>query len=76
MQQSFNMEQTNFATESVKDTVTVLQAMKSASKDMKKTMRKLDISQIEVFLVREYLKVDDNLFVLLFFRICKMIYRT
>jgi charged multivesicular body protein 5 len=48
MQQSFNMEQTNFATESVKDTVTVVQAMKVASKDMKKTMRKLDISQIEV----------------------------
>ena len=48
MQQSFNMEQTNFATESVKDTVTVVQAMKAASKDMKKTMRKLDISQIEV----------------------------
>lgn len=48
MQQSFNMEQTNYATESVKDTVTVVQAMKAASKDMKKTMRKLDISQIEV----------------------------
>lgn len=48
MQQSFNMEQTNFATESIKDTVTVVQAMKAASKDMKKTMRKLDISQIEV----------------------------
>lgn len=48
MQQSFNMEQTNFATESVKDTVTVVQAMKAASKDMKKTMRKLDVSQIEV----------------------------
>lgn len=48
MQQSFNMEQTNFATESVKDTVTVVKAMKAASKDMKNTMRKLDISKIEV----------------------------
>ena len=48
MQQSFNMEQTNFATESIKDTVTVVQAMKTASKEMKTTMRKLDISKIEV----------------------------
>lgn len=47
-QQSFNIEQTNFATESIKDTVTVVQAMKSASKEMKTTMRKLDISKIEV----------------------------
>ena len=47
MQQSFNMEQTNFATESIKDTVTVVQAMKTASKEMKTTMRKLDISKIE-----------------------------
>lgn len=48
MQQSFNMEQTNFATESIKDTVTVVQAMKTASKEMKSTIRKLDISKIEV----------------------------
>lgn len=54
MQQSFNMEQTNYATESVKDTVTVVQAMKAASKDMKKTMRKLDISQIEVWKLKRF----------------------
>lgn len=48
MQQSFNMEQTNFATESIKDSVTVVQAMKLASKDMKTTMRKLDLDRIEV----------------------------
>lgn len=42
------MEQTNFATESIKDTVTVVQAMKTASKEMKTTMRKLDITKIEV----------------------------
>ena len=72
MQQSFNMEQTNFATESVKDTVTVVQAMKAASKDMKKTMRKLDISQIEVKLTS---KLTAIIYELVLFRTCKMIYK-
>ncbi len=48
MQQSFNMEQTNFATESVKDTVTTVSAMKAATKEMKSTLRQLDIDKIEV----------------------------
>jgi charged multivesicular body protein 5 len=48
MQQSFNMEQTNFATESVKDTLVTVNAMKSATKEMKASLRQLDIDKIEV----------------------------
>lgn len=48
MQQSFNMEQTNFATESVKDTVLTVQAMKTATKELKSSMRKINLEQVEV----------------------------
>ena len=48
MQQSFNMEQTNFATESVKDTLVTVGAMKAATKEMKSTLRQLDYDKIEV----------------------------
>jgi charged multivesicular body protein 5 len=48
MQQSFNMEKTNFATESVKDTLVTVNAMKSATKEMKASLRQLDIDKIEV----------------------------
>lgn len=48
MQQSFNMEQTNFATESVKDTLVTVNAMKTATKEMKASLRQLDIDKIEV----------------------------
>lgn len=48
MQQSFNMEQTNFATESVKDTLVTVGAMKAATKEMKSTLRQMNIDKIEV----------------------------
>ena len=43
------MEQTNFAIDSVKDTLTTVQAMKTASKTLKKEVKKVDLSQIEDF---------------------------
>ena len=45
--QAFNVEQTNFAIDSVKDTLTTVQAMKTASKTLKKEVKKVDLSQIE-----------------------------
>ncbi|KAI9139335.1 Snf7 family [Paraphysoderma sedebokerense] len=47
MQQSFNMEQTNFATENLKNTVTTVDAMKMANKEMKKQYKKVDLNKIE-----------------------------
>ena len=38
--QAFNVEQTNFAIDSVKDTLTTVQAMKTASKTLKKEVKK------------------------------------
>lgn len=55
MQQSFNMEQTNFATESVKDTLVTVSAMKAATKDLKSSLRQMDIDKIEV--IREFIKI-------------------
>lgn len=46
-QQSFNMEQTNFATQTLKDTKTTVDAMKTGMKEMKKEYKKIDIDQIE-----------------------------
>ena len=48
MQQSFNMDQTNFATETVKDTLVTVNAMKTATKEMKASLRQLDVDKIEV----------------------------
>ena len=45
--QAFNVEQTSFAIESVKDTLETVQAMKTASKTLKKEVKKVDLSQIE-----------------------------
>lgn len=45
--QSFNMEQTNFATQMLKDTKTTVDAMRSGVKEMKKEYKKVNISSIE-----------------------------
>lgn len=47
MQQSFNMEQTNFSTQMLKDTQTTVAAMKLGVKEMKKEYGKVNIDQIE-----------------------------
>jgi len=46
-QQSFNMEQANFATQTLKDTKTTVDAMKLGVKEMKREYKKIDIDQIE-----------------------------
>jgi charged multivesicular body protein 5 len=45
--QSFNMEQTNFATQQLKDTKTTVDAMKTGVKEMKREYKKVDIGKIE-----------------------------
>lgn len=45
--QSFNIEQTVFAIETIKDTQTTVAAMKTASKQMKVEHAKINISEIE-----------------------------
>ena len=54
--QSFNMEQTNFATQSLKDTKTTVNAMKLGVKEMKKEFKHINIEQIEVCF---YLKIKN-----------------
>lgn len=45
--QSFNMEQTNFATESLKETQTMVDAMQTSVKDMKAFNKKVNIDKVE-----------------------------
>ena len=45
--QSFNVDQTRFAIQNVKDTVTTVAAMKSASKELKVAMKDIKIDDIE-----------------------------
>merc|ERR1711992_458125 len=45
--QSFNMEQANFATQTLKDTKTTVDAMKLGVKEMKKEYKNVNIDQIE-----------------------------
>uniref|UniRef100_A0AAX7VH07 Charged multivesicular body protein 5 n=1 Tax=Astatotilapia calliptera TaxID=8154 RepID=A0AAX7VH07_ASTCA len=47
MQQSFNMEQTNYAIQNLKDTKTTVDAMKVGLKDMKKAYKNVKIDKIE-----------------------------
>lgn len=47
MQQSFNMEQTQFVTENLKNTVTTVEAMKTGAKEMKMQYKKINIDKIE-----------------------------
>ncbi|XP_046683775.1 charged multivesicular body protein 5 [Homalodisca vitripennis] len=46
-QQAFNMEQANFATQSLKDTQATVVAMKAGVKTMQKEFKKINIDQIE-----------------------------
>ena len=47
-QQSFNMEQANYATQSLKDTQATVVAMKAGVKQMKKEFKHINIDDIEV----------------------------
>ena len=47
-QQAFNMEQANYATQSLKDTHATVVAMKAGVKQMQKEFKKINISQIDV----------------------------
>ncbi|KAI3354857.1 hypothetical protein L3Q82_004655 [Scortum barcoo] len=47
MQQSFNMEQTNYTIQTLKDTKTTVDAMKVGLKDMKKAYKNVKIDKIE-----------------------------
>ncbi|KAG7454898.1 charged multivesicular body protein 5 [Solea senegalensis] len=47
MQQSFNMEQTNYTIQNLKDTKTTVDAMKVGLKDMKKAYKNVKIDKIE-----------------------------
>jgi len=47
MSQSFNMEQANFATQSKRDTVTTVGAMKTANVELKKQFKNIKIDDIE-----------------------------
>eukprot|EP00696_Hemimastix_kukwesjijk_P006822 gnl/Hemi2/18662_TR6181_c0_g1_i1.p1 gnl/Hemi2/18662_TR6181_c0_g1~~gnl/Hemi2/18662_TR6181_c0_g1_i1.p1 ORF type:complete len:226 (-),score=88.76 gnl/Hemi2/18662_TR6181_c0_g1_i1:189-866(-) len=46
-QQQFSMDQIHFATETMKDTVTTVEAMKVAAKEMKTVQKNINIDQIE-----------------------------
>jgi charged multivesicular body protein 5 len=46
-QQSFNLDQTNYAIQSMKDTQVTVAAMKGGMKEMKKEYKKMDIGKIE-----------------------------
>jgi len=63
MQQSFNMEQTTFVTENLKNTLLTVDVMKQSNKEMKKQFKKIDLNKIEVsmvifFILVLYLFVD------------------
>ncbi|CBN75381.1 conserved unknown protein [Ectocarpus siliculosus] len=45
--QQFNIEQTGFAIDSIKDTATTVAAMKDASKTLKADIKKIDINKVE-----------------------------
>ncbi|CAM9548266.1 unnamed protein product [Choristocarpus tenellus] len=45
--QQFNIEQTSFAIDSIKDTATTVSAMKAAGKSLKTEVKKMDLNEIE-----------------------------
>ncbi|XP_076333116.1 charged multivesicular body protein 5-like isoform X2 [Tachypleus tridentatus] len=47
MQQSFNMEQANYATQMLKDTKTTVEAMRTGVKEMKREYKRVNIDDIE-----------------------------
>ncbi len=46
MQQTFNLEQTNFATETLKDTQVMVSAMQTSVKDMKQFHKTMDVDKV------------------------------
>lgn len=50
--QSFNMEQANYAHQSLKDTQATVAAMKDGVKQMKKEFKNIDIDKIEVSVLK------------------------
>ncbi|GAM17296.1 hypothetical protein SAMD00019534_004710 [Acytostelium subglobosum LB1] len=46
-QQSFNMEQTKFTTQSMQDTIITVSAMKQGAKEMKKQFKQIDVDDID-----------------------------
>lgn len=56
--QSFNMEQANYATQTLKDTKTTVNAMKLGAKEMKKEFKNINIDEIEDIQVSAYLYFD------------------
>ncbi|KAH8329608.1 hypothetical protein KR074_000410 [Drosophila pseudoananassae] len=53
--QSFNMEQANYAAQSLKDTQATVAAMKDGVKQMKSEYKKINIDQIEVSQIKVYI---------------------
>ena len=51
--QSFNMEQANYATQTLKDTKTTVNAMKLGAKEMKREFKNINIDEIEDIQVSE-----------------------
>lgn len=62
-QQAFNMEQANYATQTLKDTQATVVAMKDGVKQMQKEFKKIDIDNIEVIAI-------VGLLLLLYFIFC------
>ena len=58
--QAFNMEQTNYATQSLKDTKTTVNAMKLGVKEMKKEFKNVNIDQIEVHILYTFATMSDS----------------
>lgn len=51
MNQAFNMEQAQFTTQMLQDTVTTVSAMKQANVTMKKQFKDINIDSIEVLII-------------------------
>lgn len=45
--QQFNLDQTKFATENLKDTATTVEAMKGAAVELKSAFKEIDIDEVE-----------------------------
>ena len=59
--QSFNMEQTLMATQTLKDTKTTVNAMKMGVKEMKKEFKNVNIEQIEVGILNNLLALPAQI---------------
>ena len=59
--QSFNMEQTLMATQTLKDTKTTVNAMKMGVKEMKKEFKNVNIEQIEAGILNNLLSLPAQI---------------